>query len=473
MKKFLAVALFALCGIQLQAQTADPVVMTINGKQVLRSEFEYSYNKNNSEGVIDKKSVREYVDLFVNYKLKVEAALDEHMDTMKSYREEFLMYRDQQIRPMLVTDADMEREAQKIYNATAKSVGPDGLIMPAHILIQVNQKASEAEKWQAKARIDSVYNALQGGADFAKLAAQVSQDPGSAPRGGQLPWLRKGQTLPEFETAAFALQKGQMSKPFLSQAGYHIVLMTDRKQMEPFDSLRSDIYRFMEQRNTREQIATQVVDSLASAKGISSAQLLDEQCEALSKDDVELRNLVQEYHDGLLLYEISNREVWQKGSTDEAGLNSYFKKNKKKYAWEEPRFKGMAYHTREQADIAAVKKCVKGVPFDKWADKLRTTFNADSVLRIRVEKGIFKKGDNPLVDMLVFGDVNAKLKSLKDYPYDDVFGKKLKAPEELDDVRPQVVADYQQQLESDWVAALRKKYPFSVNWEVVDTVKDK
>ena len=52
----------------------DPTIMIINGQPVSRSEFEYSYNKNNSEGVIDKKSVNEYVDLFINYKLKVQAA---------------------------------------------------------------------------------------------------------------------------------------------------------------------------------------------------------------------------------------------------------------------------------------------------------------------------------------------------------------------------------------------------------------
>ena len=72
--------LFYSCYIT--AQSNDPVIMKIAGTPVTRSEFEYSYNKNNSEGVIDKKSVEEYVDLFVNYKLKVQAALDKRMDTL-------------------------------------------------------------------------------------------------------------------------------------------------------------------------------------------------------------------------------------------------------------------------------------------------------------------------------------------------------------------------------------------------------
>ena len=93
--------LFAACIVSTaaMAQTADPIIMTINGQPVSRSEFEYSYNKNNSEGVIDKKTVDEYVDLFVNYKLKVAAALDAKLDTLRSFQEEFAMYRDQQIKP--------------------------------------------------------------------------------------------------------------------------------------------------------------------------------------------------------------------------------------------------------------------------------------------------------------------------------------------------------------------------------------
>ena len=71
------------------AQQEDPTIMTINGQPVSRSEFEYSYNKNNSEGVIDKKTVKEYVDLFINYKLKVAAAYDAKIDTLSSFQKEF------------------------------------------------------------------------------------------------------------------------------------------------------------------------------------------------------------------------------------------------------------------------------------------------------------------------------------------------------------------------------------------------
>ena len=128
--------------------------------------------------------------------------------------------------------------------------------------------------------------------------------------------------------------------------------------------------------------------------------------------------------------------------------------------------------------MKAVKNSVKKLPFDQWADKLRTTFNPDSVVRIRVEIGIFKPGDNALVDTEVFKTTPTKAAQgqdkqaavLKDYPISAVYGKKLKRPENYTDVRGQVVSDYQDLLEKAWVYDLRQKYTFSVNQDVLKTV---
>lgn len=471
MKKIVSMVALLLSAGMAMAQANDPVIMTVNGKPVLKSEFEYSYNKNNSEGVIDKKTVREYVDLFINYKLKVEAALDAKLDTMKSFQDEFKMYRDQQIRPSFVTDDDMEAEAKKVYQNTKDQIGPNGLVMPAHILIQVNQKAEEAEKAKAKERIDSIYGALKAGADFAEMATKFSQDPGSARKGGVLPWIGPNQTVKEFEDVAYSLQVGQMSEPFESPFGYHIILMKDRKQLEPYDSLRTNIMKFLEARNARDHVAKTIIDSVAKQRGITTAELMDERTEQLCANDIELKNLVREYHDGLLLFEISNQTIWDKAAKDSLALANYFKKNKKKYKWDEPRYKGMVFHVKVPEDVEAVKKSVKGLPFEKWAERLRTTFNNDSVIRIRVEKGIFKRGDNAYIDKLVFHK-DTTTRQVKNYPIDDVYGKLIKKPENFEDVRGQVTADYQDMLEKQWVAELRKKYAVKVDEAVLATVKE-
>ncbi len=471
MKKSL-LSFLLLATTAVQAQTADPVVMTVAGIDVPRSEFEYSYNKNNTDGVIDKKSVEEYVDLFINYKLKVKAAMDAQLDTTTAYRTEFTQYRDQQVRPTFVTDDDMLAEAHKVYDATKNAIGPDGLVMAGHILMLIPQKATEEQQKEAKRRIDSVYTALQAGADFETLAKQVSQDPGSAAKGGMLGWFARKQMVKEFEDAAFALQPGEMSKPILSPFGWHVIKMKERKQFEPFEFHKENILRFLDQRGAREQIANGKVESIVKASDgtITKEQVMQNRADSLAAADPEMRYLIKEYHDGLLLYEISNRTIWDKAAKDEEAQARYFKKHKKKYKWEEPRFKGMAYHVKDQANVKAVAQCVKKLDFEDWNEALRQTFNNDSIIRIRVEKGLFKKGDNALIDREEFGVQDAKVDSVKGYPIDATYGKMLKKPQSYKDVRGLVIADLQNEMEEQWVADLRKKYPVTVNEDILKTV---
>lgn len=453
------------------AQTADPTIMTINGKAVPRSEFEYSYNKNNSETVVDKKSVDEYIDLFVNYKLKVMAAEEAGIDTTKAFRDEFRMYRDQQIRPSFINDNDVEREARTIYEDTRKRIdGNGGLVRPRHILVSLKQNATKAQSDSALVRADSIYNALIKGADFAELAQRCSDDKGSARRGGDLSWVQRGYMVKEFEDAIFAMKPGEISKPILSTFGYHIIKVEAKQNFFPYDTVRADIHRFIESRGLRERIISQNIDSIAkhSVPQCTPEDIINRRADEMTAADPALKNLIREYHDGLLLYEISNRTVWDKAAKDEKGLAAYFKKNRKRYKWEQPRFKGIAYWVKQEGDVEAVKKSLKNIPFEKWAERLRKEFN-DSTIRIKVVKGIFREGDNALIDKVVFAK-DTTVADVKDFPISATYGEKLKAPKTYNDVRELVVADYQEQLEKAWIEALRKRYTVVVNKDVLSTV---
>jgi len=468
-----AIGLFLLPSLGM-AQENDPIVMHINGSPVPRSEFEYNYNKNNSDGVVDKKSVKEYAELFVNYKLKVLAAMDAKYDTLTSFNEEFRTYRDQQIRPMLVPESQMEDECKKYYQRMQESLNGHDLIQPAHIFLRVEQSASAEDQNKAKERIDSAYNALKAGADFAGLAKSISQDPQSAARGGLLPWLGPNQTVKEFEDVAYGLQKGEMSEPFLSPVGYHIVKMMDRKSLESYAELQPNIHKFLESQGMKDRLATQMLDSISqkSDPQKSVEEILDEETERLCKQDEELKYLIQEYHDGLLLFEICNREVWEPASKDTLGLESYFKKNKKQYAWDDPHFNGMIYYCRNEADVKAVKKALKKIPEEKWTATVREQFNKDSVT-VRMEKRLFKKGDNVNVDALALKVKGTKTIENKDFPYMGVLGRKLKkGPKKWTDVSNQVVTDYQRMKENEFVDQLRKKYTVEIHQDVLDTVNN-
>lgn len=470
MKLKVLLGVMLLCGVVSFAQSSDPILMRINGQSVTRSEFEYSYNKNNAEGVIDKKTINDYIPLFVAYKLKVEAAKDAKLDTLNSFQKEFAGYRDQQIRPAFITDEDVEAEAKKLYAETQQQIDNNGgMLKLAHILILVPQHADSLTQLSAKNRIDSIYTALKKGADFAKLAKELSQDQGSASKGGELSWIVKGQTLKEFEDAAWAMKDGEMSKPVKTAVGWHIILRKGHQNFYSYESQRDAIMNYISQRGLKENIIDMKLDSLAKARHSTPSDILDAKRQEMEANDLNLKYLIQEYHDGLLVYEISNREVWEKAQQDFLGQESFFKRNRKNYKWEEPRFKGMAYCTRQAEDIENVKKAVKGKPFEKWAEILRSTFNSDSVLRIRVEEGIFKKGYNALVDKQIFGK-DTLATPLKDFPYTAVYGKKISAPETVDDVRQQVISDYQEALEKRWVEALRKLYRVEIDENVLQTV---
>ncbi len=474
MKKLLIAFSLTVMGLSCYGQD-DPIVMKINGIDVPRSEFEYNYNKNNTTGVADPKGIDEYVPLFVNYKLKVEAAKDARYDTLSSFKKEFLMYRNQQIRSLLVDPKVEEQEARKYYDKLKQNIGPDGLVRVAHIFVQVPQKASEAQIDAAKKKIDSVYQEILKGSNFAELALRNSDDKMSAIQGGELPWLARKQTIKEFEDVAFKMKAtDEVSEPFLSPLGYHIVKFLGRKQLEPYDSLRNNILKYLESQGLQNKMVDQVLDSMveASGKQLTVDQVLDRETERFCAQDSDLKYLIQEYHDGLLLFELSSREIWQKAAKDEDGLKKFFRKNKKHYAWDVPRFRGILYFYREPKVGKKVRKMLKRTDEKEWVRVIRENFNNDSLSTVRTIAKMFVKGDNPYVDYCVFKS-KEEPKERPTFPYFDAYGKKLtKGPQKWTDVKSEVISDYQAFKEKEYVEELRKKYSVEIFEEVLKTVNN-
>ena len=470
---YLLFLIFYFLAAPVFAQSSDPIVMRINGKDVPRSEFEYNFNKNNTDGVIDKKSVDEYVELFINYKLKVEAALDAKLDTMRSYQEEFRGYRDQQIRPLLVTPEAEEKEVHDYYQNMLDQLEGKKMLQPAHVFVRLPQQGTSDQMAAAKAKIDSIYAVLQGGADFAEVAASSSEDPATAQRGGVIGWIGPKQLLKPIEDACYALKKGEMGAPMQSAVGWHILKILDEKDLEPYDTLAPRIRQFLEARGMKDKIAGALLDSMAQASGGQKTveQILDEASDRLAAQDDELKYLIKEYHDGLLLYEISQRTVWEPAAKDTAALENYFKKNKKKYAFEQPHYAGALLQARSADILSAVQKTLKKTKREEdWANVVKTQFNKDSVM-VRFERRVFAKGENAQVDSLAFGIHENKTRINSKFPATGLVGRLLKkGPKVWTDVSAQVVADYQAFKEQEFVDELRRRYKVEIYKEALDTV---
>lgn len=463
-----------MMGLSAVAQTADPVIMKINGKNITKSEFEYSFKKNNSDGVIDKKSVMEYVPLYVDFKLKVAEAESQRLDTLAAVRKDLDSYKEQMVVPTIVDNDFIEREARQTYEQTAARFEGEDLLTGSHILVLMRQDATEEQQAQAKVRIDSIYDVLKAvpkeqlPEKFAELAKEKSDDKGSAQRGGQLGQFGKGMMIPDFEKAAFALKAGEMSQPVKTTVGWHIIYIEDRHPFESYEFHHDNIIKFLEQRGIKEASANAYLDSVANERNITRAELVDELHRGMMEKDAEVRNLSQEYYEGTLMYELMKKDVWDKAQEDTAGQEAYFKARKKMFAWDEPRFVGIVIHTKDAATMAKVKKLLKGVAEEDLAKKA-VSLNNDSVKVVRVERGIFKQGDNQNVDKLIFGQ-NVDLKPMSGYPETDVWGKKVKAPRSAKDVKGEVLVGYQDEQTRLYVEKLREKYPVEVYEDVVKTV---
>jgi peptidyl-prolyl cis-trans isomerase SurA len=181
----------------------------------------------------------------------------------------------------------------------------------------------------------------------------------------------------------------------------------------------------------------------------------------------EFKNLMQEYHDGILLFEVSNREVWDKASNDTLGLAQYFEVNKSKYAWDEPHWKGYVVLLKDAKAQKGIQKEIKKMSPDQAARYLVDKYNTADSTQIQVEKGLFVKGQNPYVDEAIFGGDKAAFTP----PYSAfiLVGKVLSQnlPEEYADVKGLVITDYQDHLELEWVKQLNEKYPVEIYKDVI------
>ena len=584
-KVFLSIVLLA--GSLMGFAQEDKVLLTINGEPVMLSEFLYIYEKNNQENSLEKKSMEEYLDLFINFKLKVAEAIAQGVDTTEAFKKELAGYRaqatpkylqDQEAIDSLVAmsynrkanvrraahiaiqcpaDADsatvaaatakielarervttgVEKKVKKgrkwitlrepeafadvaremtedpagkenggelgwievfrfvypfedaVYTTPVGEVthifrSPYGFhialveeerayeeVHAAHIM-KMMPRGNEATAMDTKKKIDSLYQAVLAGADFAQVAIENSDDKGSAVRGGDLGWFGRGMMVQPFENITFGLEEGAMSEPFPTRFGWHFVKLYEKRGIQPLDSIRQQMLNQVK-RDVRFAEAEKSFIQKTRAEYNLPAEMTDAEVKAYADAHLEekyedLRNLVREYHDGILLFDVSLREVWDKANKDTKGLAAYFKANKKNYTWDEPRFKGYMIYAKDEVSAKAAKQIAKSANPDSVVSYINQRINVDSVTYVRVEHGLWTKGKNAAVDKYAFKDKAAEYTPAEEFPFVIPVGKVIKAPQEYTDVRGQVTTDYQDYLEKLWVEALREKYPVVVNKEAL------
>jgi peptidyl-prolyl cis-trans isomerase SurA len=214
----------AVClSVSALAQTDNPVIFTIGDESVTKQEFSDVYTKNNINGQADfsRKSIEDYLDLYINFRLKVKEAYALRIDTMKSLNDELDGYRNQLAQTYLV-DKDAENQlVMEAYNRMKKEIHVE------HIMVKCDANASPADTLAAYNKALDLRKQLLAGKDFNDLAKQVSDDPSAKDNGGDLGYITALQTVYPFETAAYNTVVGQISQPVRSRFGYHIIKVLD------------------------------------------------------------------------------------------------------------------------------------------------------------------------------------------------------------------------------------------------------
>ena len=598
MKKSILFLVAAVSFLTAAAQGSDETLMTINGKPVSAGEFLYIYEKNNQAGALDPKTMDEYLEMFINFKLKVAEAEAQGIDTTEAFKKELKGYRAQATPKYMQDDAAMDSIIALSWARIAKDR------RAAHIAIQCPANADSAAQADALAKINEAYervtigqlkvekkkvkgkwktiekrlpveafdkvarelstdpNVQETGGElgwitpfryvyaleeavygtevgeiskpfrtqygwhivkveeeqdhkevkarhimkmvprgdsnldsldaaklaeieliasvvtpenFAEVAKTESEDRGSSVRGGDLGWFGLGMMVKPFEDAAFSIQPGEISKPIRSQYGWHIIYKEDERGIQPLDSMRSQIQRQVMRdersqeveksfiRKTRAEYKLPETMNDAAVKAYADAHL--------ESKYPELRTLVQEYHDGILLFEVSLREVWDKAAKDTAGLENFFKANKKKYTWEKPHYKGYLIQAKDKGSLKAAKAIIQSANPDSIQSYIAQRINCDSVTYVKVQHGLWELGKNSAVDKYGFKAKNAEFTPNEALPIVECVGKKLKAPEAWNDEKGKVTTDYQDFLEAEWIKRLREKYPVEIKDAVWQRIK--
>ena len=587
MKK--SILFLALAAVSVAAFAQSETLMTINGKPVSTEEFLYIYEKNNQAGAVDPKSMEEYLDMFINFKLKVAEAEAQGIDTTEAFKKELKGYR-AQATPKYLQDEDamdslvemswrhmakdrraahiaiqcpqnadsaaqaealakikeahervtlgrevlkgkgkkakLVREKPEAFDVVARELSTDpnvaetggelGWISPfryvyplenavyntnigevsdifrtqygfhivlveeerdhlevkaSHIMKMVPADSLDAVK---RAQIDSIAGVVTP-ENFAEVAKRESEDRGSSARGGELGWFGKGMMVKPFEDAVFSMKAGEISAPVRTQYGWHILWKESERGIMPLDSMRAQILRQV-QRDERAKEADKSFIRKTRAEYKLPAEISDAEVKAYADEHLEekyadLKNLVQEYHDGILLFEVSLREVWDKAAKDTAGLEAFFAANRKNYTWEKPHWKGWVLQCKDNNSAKAAQAIIKSAHPDSVKNYITHRINQDSVTYVKAQRGLWEEGKNAAVDKFGLKIKNAEFTPNEQLPVVVCIGKKLKAPAAWDDEKGKVTTDYQDFLEKAWIERLRAKYEVVIDEKVWNKIK--
>lgn len=513
------------------AQNKDKTLVTINDNEITVGEFQRVYEKNlDAIDDEDAKDVEKNLELFINYKLKVKEAYASKLDTLPSYQKEIETYRNQLIAPYLQDTVYINNLVKDAYYRTKYEV------KAKHILIRTPRVPSPKDTLEAYNKIIEIRNRIVNGEDFEKVAEEVSEDPsarddektGRKGNQGNLGYFSAFKMVYPFEDAAYQTKVGEVSKPFRTRFGYHILKVDDvrpsRGEVEvahilisndtkDAEKLINEIYDRLEKDEQFKLLARKYSDDTGSkSKGgklrrFGSGVMVkpfEDAAFSLDKEDEYTKPFKTQFgwHIIQLIakhpvpsFEELERELNNRvKSGDRAQLSqkAVINKLKEKYTVDEVAsaksiFKEENIRNKEETDLQSVilkinDKSITQQEFvtyiknrrDKSVEDLFEDFKDEQILQYykdnleKTEPNFAYTLQEYRDGLLLFELMQQKIweKSSKDTLGLQNFFDENKAKyktKELKKIKGEVMNDYQNYLEQNWIADLRRKNEIEIN----------
>ena len=413
------------------------------------------------------------------YLLKVDYAKQLKLDTLPEIAEKMEMYKRNQLFSSFVQSLPVD------VVSTQNKENVDAILVK-QIFRKTPQNITTTRLKSIKQQIDSVYQQLGRGASFDELVVRYSDS--------KTPLLvRKLQMPEEFEQRVFSMREGEISAPFESPLGFHIVQVVGKQTVPSKDlkntnalslaglteNLKKELGFSREEENCKDLLRRGETDRTLftiagkSYTGIDFARfykanygglstkldefitkcLIDAKLAQLQETGTPLSSELESYKNDLLVSEATFREIIRP-SQDEQALKAYFDTHKDDFRWAEERYKGALIQGTTKKLVKQARKLLKKSPYESWESLISQRFAVDGAPVLKLVKGVFAAGDNPHVDAMVFKGAKAALDA--SFPYAAVQGKKIKGPETYEGVpREQLVETLQSFLENQWIKRLK------------------
>ena len=448
-------------------------LLTINDKEISKQEFEYYYNKNNHIES-DTLSAEAYMEMFINFKLKVEEAYSLKYDTASSFNEEFNAYRTPLAKAYLTDSVKIKELEKEAYNNLLKDINV------SHILFRTdseNDSIALEKALAAKKRSKKI--------DFNKLATEVSEDPSVIYNEGNLGWVTGMSMVYPFEKAAFSLKKGKVSEPIKTNYGYHLIKVHKTRPT------RGELQVAHIFKRKPEEADSAQIDAIRQEMHRIHAVLKNGGFfEDLAKAHSEDKNTKP---GGVLPFWIST------GQTNEIFEDAAF-------ALKNPGDFSEVVEAPYGFHIIQLIEKIEKPDYNRWMPQIQTRIRMDERALIVRESFINKtRKEYNLADTLSNNEVikyaNANLEKKypefgylmqeyrdgillfnisKDVVWDNASKDETKLKEiyekgnfdkPYNKVRGIVISQYQDELEKEWIKQLREKYTIKVNQDILKSIK--